>query len=104
MSALGVGGLRMAALGIIMGCARQPCLLHGLRTVALGGLMGLHGKVLCGLVGCDAYGVGRGGAIGRWAARRSCISNICNLLVFLGWAKIVAIYLFCMDVAIFVIV
>ena len=28
----------------------------------------------------------------------------CNLFVFLGWAKIVAIYLFCMDVAIFVIV
>ena len=50
----------MAALGIIMGCAWQPCLLHGLRTVALGGLMGLHGKSFVGLWGVTPMGWAEG--------------------------------------------
>ena len=56
----------------------SPCHPHGLRMAALpppwaahGWAWCLHGlrmAALCGLVGCDAYGLGRGGAIGRWAA------------------------------------
>jgi hypothetical protein len=59
VGALGDGGLRMAALGPFMGCARQPCLLHGLRT-ALVPPWAAHGCPLVGLWGVTPMGWAEG--------------------------------------------
>ena len=66
--------------------------LGGLRTAALGGFMGCAQQPLCGVVGCVAHGRRpKDERMVDGPLEDLVFLNNCNLLVFLGWAKIVAI-------------